>query len=245
VRKSLVRRPSPALVVAFVALLVALGGTAYAGFSVPKNSVGTKQLKNGAVTTSKIKNGTVTKSKINTSGLTVPNALFANSAGSAGSATNATNATNATHATGADTATNSQQLGGVAAASYLRVGGTLQPGVTEAGDWGVGVNATASEHYYPVATFPVPLPNGVDFNHTIAVSGPSATHCPGAGQADSGYLCVYLGDTLNINAVSDGNIFNPELTGGPGGSGRFGFSIALTATATGSSFGGGSFAVTG
>jgi hypothetical protein len=85
-KKSLVR-PSPALVVAFVALIVALGGTAYAGLSIPKNSVGAKQLKKGAVTTKKIKNGAVTASKINTSGLTVPNAVHAGSATSAASAT--------------------------------------------------------------------------------------------------------------------------------------------------------------
>jgi len=106
------RRPSPALVVAFVALLIALGGTSYAAFRLPRNSVGTKQLKHNAVTASKIKNGAVTASKINTSGLTVPNALHANSADSATNATNAThattadNATNATHATTAGTATN-------------------------------------------------------------------------------------------------------------------------------------------
>jgi hypothetical protein len=86
-RKPLLRRPSPALAVSFVALVVALGGTAYAGITIPKGSVGTNQLKNKAVTnaklgpgtvgTAKIKNGAVTASKINTSGLTVPNATTA------------------------------------------------------------------------------------------------------------------------------------------------------------------------
>ena len=95
-----VGRPSPALVISIVALVVALGGTSYAVFNLPKNSVGTKQLKNNAVTASKIKNGSVTAQKINTSGLTVPNA------------TNAANAANAGHAT------NSDQLGGVAATGY-------------------------------------------------------------------------------------------------------------------------------
>jgi len=103
------RRPSPALVVAFVALLIALGGTSYAAFRLPRNSVGTKQLKHNAVTASKIKNGAVTASKINTSGLTVPNALHANSADSA------TNATNATHATTAD---NANLLGGLPGSLY-------------------------------------------------------------------------------------------------------------------------------
>ena len=85
-RRFRVRPPSPAMAVALVALFVALGGTSYAAFSLPKNSVGTKQLKKNAVTTSKIKKGAVTASKINTSGLTVPNALHANSANTAGSA---------------------------------------------------------------------------------------------------------------------------------------------------------------
>ncbi len=52
-----VRRPSPALVISCVALTVALGGTSYATvLQVPKNSVGTPQLKNSAVTTAKVKN---------------------------------------------------------------------------------------------------------------------------------------------------------------------------------------------
>ena len=49
------RRPSPALVVACVALLVALGGTSYATvLQVPRASVGTPQLKRNAVTPAKI-----------------------------------------------------------------------------------------------------------------------------------------------------------------------------------------------
>src|SRR5579862_5323021 len=71
------RRPSPALVVSSIALVVALGGTSYAAFRPPSNSVGTKQLKNGAVTTRKIRNGAVTAAKINATGLTVPSATQA------------------------------------------------------------------------------------------------------------------------------------------------------------------------
>lgn len=49
------RRPSPAMIVAMLALLVALGGTSYAAFKLPKNSVGTSQLKKNAVTGVKVK----------------------------------------------------------------------------------------------------------------------------------------------------------------------------------------------
>jgi hypothetical protein len=49
------RHLSPALVVSCLALLVALGGTGYAAIALPPGSVGTKQLKNGAVVASKVK----------------------------------------------------------------------------------------------------------------------------------------------------------------------------------------------
>ena len=50
-------RPSPALVVATLALLFALTGTGIAaGAALPRNSVGTKQLRNGAVVSSKVRN---------------------------------------------------------------------------------------------------------------------------------------------------------------------------------------------
>jgi hypothetical protein len=52
-------RISPALVVASVALVVALGGTTYAAISLPARSVGTPQLKPDAVTSPKVKNGTL------------------------------------------------------------------------------------------------------------------------------------------------------------------------------------------
>jgi len=55
------RRPSGSMVVAFAALLVAMGGTGYAAATLPKNSVGSKQLKQNAVTSSKVDNGSLLK----------------------------------------------------------------------------------------------------------------------------------------------------------------------------------------
>ena len=47
--------PSPAMVISLIALFVALGGTSYAAITaLPINSVGTKQIKNGAVTAAKL-----------------------------------------------------------------------------------------------------------------------------------------------------------------------------------------------
>jgi hypothetical protein len=59
------RRPSPALVVACIALMVALGGTGYATvLQVPRNSVGPAQLKTAAVTNKKIAANAVTSAKV-------------------------------------------------------------------------------------------------------------------------------------------------------------------------------------
>jgi hypothetical protein len=52
-------RLSYANVVATIALFVALAGGAYAASQLPKNSVGTKQLKRNAVVSSKVKNGSL------------------------------------------------------------------------------------------------------------------------------------------------------------------------------------------
>jgi hypothetical protein len=51
-----VRLPAPSTVVAGIALMVALGGVGYAAAVLPAGSVGTAQLKNGAVVSSKVKN---------------------------------------------------------------------------------------------------------------------------------------------------------------------------------------------
>jgi hypothetical protein len=85
-------RPTPALVVAFVALFAAMGGIGYATAKLKPNSVKAKNIKSGAVTTDKIANGAVTTPKL------APNAV----------APYATNAVNAMNAANAD------KLGGVA-----------------------------------------------------------------------------------------------------------------------------------
>jgi hypothetical protein len=52
--------------VACIALFVALGGTSYAVTQLPRNSVGTKQLKKSAVTSKKIKDGTIAQADLAT-----------------------------------------------------------------------------------------------------------------------------------------------------------------------------------
>jgi hypothetical protein len=64
------RRPSPALVISLISLMVALGGVGYAAVKLPKNSVGTKQVKKNAITTAKIKKDAVTGAKVKAGSLT-------------------------------------------------------------------------------------------------------------------------------------------------------------------------------
>ncbi len=183
-------RPSPALVISLIALFVALGGTSYAAItSLPANSVGTPQLKNGAVKAAKL-NRDVAK-------------------------------------------------------SYVTYGGTLPAGKTEVGDWGYGDTAQggAGAQSWPVFSFPVPLAKAV--NHAVGVNGSSGPHCPGAGRAAPGYLCVYVANKSNTDQIHNFNIYNPETAdGGNNTAGAHGFSIYLAATTIGAWSIKGTYAVT-
>jgi hypothetical protein len=81
-------RPTPALVVAFVALFAAMGGFGYAAVKLKPASVKTKNIKAAAVTTDKLADGAVTTPKL------APDAV-------APSAVNAANAANAAKLGGA------------------------------------------------------------------------------------------------------------------------------------------------
>ncbi len=140
-------RPSPAMAVAFVALLAALSGTAVAlpgsntvdsgdlkrgavkNSDIARAAVTGSKIQNGAITGSKIGNGTITGAKlandtvtgalINESTLgTVPRADRANTAGTAD---RANTAGTAEHANTASTAGDANTVGGHAANSLVRV----------------------------------------------------------------------------------------------------------------------------
>ncbi len=104
--KRVIRRPSPAMVIAIVALIAALGGTALAG---------------GFVTKKKAKK--IARNQVNklAPGLSVASAKHADSATSADSAKHADSATSATNATSSDTAKKADNV----LAAKVSSGGTL------------------------------------------------------------------------------------------------------------------------
>lgn len=65
--RRLVNRLTYANVVATMALFIALGGSSYAAIKLPKNSIGTNQIKTGAVHTSEIRDRTIRLQDISTS----------------------------------------------------------------------------------------------------------------------------------------------------------------------------------
>lgn len=199
------RLPSPALVISLVALFVALGGTGYAALRLPRNSVGTTQLENGAVVAAKIRNGTivgsklrngaVTAGKIDTKGLSVPNAIHSNTALNALSAATATSATSATTATSAGTA------------STALSPGTLASGKTEAGTYDVDfMAATGDLNGSAAISFPFPLASAPKLEW-LAPGAPADANCPGSAaspQAAAGFLCIYANADENVASYPGG-----------------------------------------
>lgn len=88
-------------VMATVAVFLALGGGAYAAIKLPKNSVGTKQIKNAAVTNGKLANGAVTGSRV-ANGTLTGTQINAGTLGTVPNASQAANAANAANASAAD-----------------------------------------------------------------------------------------------------------------------------------------------
>jgi hypothetical protein len=103
-------RATYANVVSTVCLFLLLGGAAYAAGALPKNSVGTKQLKANAVTGAKVKDGSLGGADIKLSTL-----------GQVPSASHAASADTAAHAGSADQASRSNDaatLGGIGPAGF-------------------------------------------------------------------------------------------------------------------------------
>ena len=142
-RDFLARRPSPAMAVAFVALLAALSGTAVAlpgtnsvdSGDIKNGQVKTKDIKNNDVRSGDVRNSTLTGGDVSNDSLTgadinegtlgqVPSATTANSANTANTANSANTATSAGSVDGVNAAPiNFQVPDGTGDTTVLNLGG--------------------------------------------------------------------------------------------------------------------------
>jgi hypothetical protein len=213
------RRPSPALVVASIALAVALGGTGYAALVLPANSVGTKQLKPNAVTSAKILNGTILAADIKAG------QIPAGPTGPTGS-TGPTGATGATGAAGPSDAYSGYKNGPVAVPGTLSTIATLN--VPTAGNYVVVGKAYLFDNVNSAVLTDCQLAAGSDTDETrtmlegnsgVVVAGAAVafnlTHVfSGAGVVE--LKCNAFGvnvsaDQIKITAIKVGNLTNSAI----------------------------------
>jgi hypothetical protein len=170
---------------------VVLGGSAYAATQLPKNSVGTQQLKNGAVTKAKL----------------APEAKPAAPVAQVGpqGASGAPGPAGAPGAAGVQGSTGLEGVegkpgSGAGAPGILPAGTTLR-GFTGPGNacnsagCAQGAREAVSFYGYQLSTPPVV--------HVIPIGGPSTTACPGSVAAPSalaGDLCIYLSYVYGTNS---------------------------------------------
>jgi hypothetical protein len=223
--------PSPALVVAFIALLVAVGGAAFAAIPDKAGVVHSCYQKNGG-------------------GLRVVDTTKHGSAGKCRKSEKALtwSQRGPIGAQGLQGAQGALGTPGPPGRSALTA---LQPGESESGAWGLGGTATStSQLFLTAATFPIPLGAGLSASHVVYVaSGTQVTHCAGVGQADSGYLCVYEQGLRNVAPDFVTPIQRPTSTvlteAGNAGAERNGFLVVLYSKEAGNVQGWGTWTVTG
>jgi hypothetical protein len=217
-RSNFMRFPRPQLsyanVIATIALFVALGGAAVAA-GLPKNSVGTKQLKRGAVSAAKIKRAAVTAGKLApkavVAGKLGANAVLPGNLGKGIITTDklsdaaviaskikngvvTTNKLNNGAVTTAKLGDGSVTLGKLAD-NVAPLLGTLKSGQTLRGVFALGgedkVTPDSVSFQFPLLNPPAaPKENVLD-------TGGASANCPGIGgtatpQANPGQLCVYI-----------------------------------------------------
>jgi hypothetical protein len=206
-KRALELRPSPALVISLVALAIALSGTAVAATNVLVS--GDSLIKPKSLSGNRLKNHTVTGTQVNLAKLgKVPTAAKADTAGTATTATSAgsaTNATNANHASTADTATNATNATTAANANHATAADgltNLPSGASESGAFSGGGGAATSGYFGFGITYNRPLGTAIADNHIVDTNkNPDATHCPGAGHAAAGYLCLYFQYHFQVGTI--------------------------------------------
>jgi hypothetical protein len=211
------RKPSPATLLALTALFVALGGTSYAAITLPKGSVGSKQLKKNAVTSPKVKPGSLLLSDFRRS----QRSRLRGPRGTQGP----------------------QGIQGPQGPAGPFPEGDLPSGKTIRGQYAMGVPQPTTNFITTGISFGFQLASAPTA-HAIPAGTPPPAECPGTAanpEAAQGHLCVYeavFGNRANLV------VFDP--TDGAGGASRWGAAVAFTGAALGNTntFSYGSWAVT-
>jgi hypothetical protein len=221
------KRLTYANVMSSIAVFVVLGGGAYAATTLPKNSVGSSQIKANAVTSSKVKDGSLLSKDFK------PGQLVAGAPGPTGS----TGSTGPTGPTGPKGDTGPK---GNAGADFT-ADTSLASGKTLSGQWsawghGGGYVGDAVSYRLPLAA--TPAAGSANY-----ITGSSyTTQCPGVGQAAAGQLCIY---EQSSSAATLLGIYSTEA--GPQNQGRGakdGFQIAFTTSGTTQAYAYGAWATT-
>ncbi len=228
-RGRILGRPSPAMVVACLALFLTLGGVGYAASTINGSSI-----KNGTITPSKIKSRTLSGTQFRANGIGGPS-IKESTLGEVPKAKAAATATTATNTT---PATNATQLGGVAASSYQRSGAVVA-GQTISGAFSCFAGNSADvDACTSTASFPNPAPAAlsdalVNFAASTGdfVAGDADGTCTGnvnAPTAPPGKVCLYLANLATTGASTVTGVGNTIANT----NGTRGFQVALTASGT-------------
>jgi hypothetical protein len=210
-------RPSPAMVVACIALSVALAGTSYAAITLPKNSVGARQLKKNAVISSKVKNRSLLAVDFKAGQLPA----------------------------GPQGPQGPQGVQGIQGPAGPFPDGDLPAGKTLRGNWIANTTAVeADDATFDTITFGFRLATAPTA-HLLAAGAAPTTECPGSlssPEAASGHLCIYTYSNVNVAArfTCDPitNICGSSRTN------RYGTTVRVDAAGAGTSYSWGTWAVT-
>ena len=227
-------RPSPAMLVACLSLSIALGGTSYAAIVLPAGSVGTKQLKRGAVTSKKVKDYSLLKSDFKAGQLPAGPPGPAGPMGPSG-AMGPAGPKGDPGAPGAPGPEGPQGPPGPFA-DTLPSGKTLRGHyIARSTAYGSSAHGADSISFgFPLASAPTP--------HFVQLGSPAPSECPGsvdAPQAAAGHLCVYEGQRQDV-----GNVLVCAVTSCPSAT-RYGAAVKVTSmSVTGVFVSSGTWAVT-
>jgi hypothetical protein len=224
-------------VMASIAVFLAMSGGAYA-LTIPRNSVGTRQLRERAVTRSKVATGAIASTQVRDRSLRARDFLRSDLPAGPRGASGATGARGSTGSRGSTGARGATGARGESALDPLPTGRTIHgvvganlhsPSNDATNDWGVD------------AVLPVPARNNltdaqVSVNVASAIGAPTTADTdagcsgtPALPTAPAGRVCIYV--TAATNALTLQGLSAAGATGTP-----YGFKLVWNSAATGDTF---------